>query len=83
MNAIEAEAATKRQCPSGLDQKALRDCLLAYLRIANAELAVLQNELAFIGSALRNRLLTPHQAMQMAYERDVLDWLFQDKEGSA
>ena len=64
------------------DQSALRDCLLAHLRIADSELAVLRNELALIRSALKNRLLTPHQAMQMAFDHDVLDWLFQDREGS-
>jgi len=65
------------------DQGAVRDCLLALLRIADAELAVTRNDIALIGSGLKHRLLTPHQAMQMAYERDVMDWIFQVREGSA
>ena len=62
---------------------ALRTTLLAQFRISRAELDVLRNELDLIGCALLNRLLTPHQAMQMAYERDVMDWLFRDREGTA
>ncbi len=65
------------------NQSAVRDCLLARLRVALAELAVMRNDIALIGSGLKNRLLTPHQAMQMAYERDVMDWLFQDKDDAA
>ena len=62
---------------------ALRTTLLAQLRISRAELDVLRNELDLIGCALLNRLLTPHQAMMMVYERDVMDWLFRDREGAA
>ena len=62
---------------------ALRTTLLAQLRISRAELDVLRNEVDLIGTALRNHLLTPHQAMQMAYERDVMDCLFRDREGGA
>ncbi len=61
-------------------QEAMRTTLLAQLRISRAELDLLRNELDLIGSALRNRLVTPHQAMHMAYDRDVLDWLFRDRE---
>ena len=61
----------------------MRTTLLAKLRVSRAELDVLRNELDLIGSALRSRLLTPHQAMHMAYERDVLGWLFRDREGAA
>ena len=64
-------------------QDKMRTTLLAQCRISRSELDVLRNELDFIGTALRNRLVTPHQAMQMAYERDVMDWLFQDREGGA
>ena len=62
---------------------ALRTTLLAHFRISRAELDVLRNELDLIGCALLNRLLTPHQAMMMVYERDVMDWLFRDREGAA
>ena len=62
---------------------ALRTTLLAHFRISRAGLDVLRNELDLIGCALLNRLLTPHQAMMMAYERGVMDWLFQDREGGA
>ncbi|MCH8240802.1 MAG: hypothetical protein IIB62_12300 [Proteobacteria bacterium] len=64
-------------------QDKMRTTLLAQFRISRSELDVLRNELDFIGTALRNRLVTPHQAMQMAYERDVMDWLFRDREGGA
>ena len=64
-------------------QDKMRATLLAHFRISRAELDVLRNELDLIGSALRNKLLTPHQAMQMAFDRDVLDWLFRDREGRA
>ena len=82
MNAAEVKTATKGGRVVGTDQSALRDCLLARLRVAAAELAVMRNDIALIGSGLKNRLLTPHQAMQMAFDRDVMDWLFQDKEDS-
>jgi hypothetical protein len=69
---------------SGSDlQDKMRTTLLAQLRITLVELRLVETELEFIGSALRNRLVTPHQAMHMAYERDVLDWLFRDREGGA
>ena len=64
-------------------QDKMRTTLLAQLRISRAELDVLRNDLDLIGTALRARLLTPHQAMFQAYERDVLDWLFRDREGAA
>ena len=64
-------------------QDKMRTTLLAQFRISRSELDVLRNELDFIGTALRNRLVTPHEAMQIAYERDVMDWLFQDREGGA
>ena len=64
-------------------QDKMRTTLLAQFRISRSELDMLRNELDFIGTALRNRLLTPHQAMHMAYERHVLDWLFRDREGVA
>jgi len=84
MNIIDSAPKLKPDnSESRADQNAVRDCLLARLRVAAAELAVMRNDLALICSGLKHRLLTPHQAMQMAYDRDVLDWLFQDKEGSA
>ena len=64
-------------------QEAMRTILLAQLRITLVELRLVETEVEFIGCALRNRLVTPHQAMQMAYERDVMDWLFRDREGGA
>jgi len=63
-------------------QDSMRETLLAQLRISLAELDLTKNHLHLIGCALNNRLLTPHQAMGLAYERDVLDWLFRDREGS-
>ena len=64
-------------------QDDIRAALLAHFRIADAELEVLQSELELIGGALQHRLLTSHQAMQMAFEHDVLDWLFRDREATA
>ena len=75
-------AAAEISAEAGLQDK-MRATLLAQLRISRAELDVLRNELDLIGTALRARLLTPHQAMCMAYDRDVLGWLFRDREGVA
>ncbi len=74
-------AAAEISAEAGPDlQDKLRTTLLAQLRITLIELRLVETEVEFIGCALRNRLLTPHQAMHMAYERDVMDWLFRDRE---
>ena len=70
---------TQLQNATDSQKEAMRDMLLAQMRVTRAELLLTQNHLEFIGSALANRLVTPHQAMQMAYDRDVLDWIFGDR----
>ncbi|MCH8240714.1 MAG: hypothetical protein IIB62_11840 [Proteobacteria bacterium] len=64
-------------------QDKMRTTLLAHFRISRAELDVLRNELDLIGTALRNHLLTPHQAMRLVYERDVMGWLFRERGDAA
>ena len=64
-------------------QDKMRTTLLAQLRITLVELRLVVTEVEFIGCALRNRLVTPHQAMMMVYERGFMDWLFRDREGAA
>ena len=64
------------------DANAIRETLLFRFRIARAELAVVQNELDMIGGALRHKLITPHQAMQMAFDCDAMCWLFQEQEAT-
>ena len=61
----------------------MRKTLMAQIRIMLAELRLVLTEAEFINCALQNRLVTPHEAMQMAFDRDVLDWLFPNKEGNA
>ena len=74
--------AAENSAEAGL-QDTSRTTLLAKLRITLIELRLVETEVEFIGCALRNRLVTPHQAMMMVYERDVMDWLFRDREGAA
>lgn len=64
-------------------QEKMRTTLLAQLRCAVVELKLKQTDVEMVGCALKHKLLTPHQAMHMAYEREVLDWLFRDREGAA
>ncbi len=61
----------------------MRTTLLAQFRVSLIELRLVETNVELIGTALRNRLVTPHEAMEMAYERDVLDWLFRSREGAA
>ena len=63
MNAVEATA------------DAVRDCLLAELRcgVLRAKLLALEYETA--GVALKHRLVTAEQAMELLDVREALDWL--------
>ena len=79
---MNASAEISSEAGLGL-QDIMRTTLLAQLRITLIELRLVETEIEFIGSALRNRLVTPHQAMHIAYDRDVLDWLFRDRESAA
>ncbi len=61
-------------------QDQMRITLLAQFRVSLIKLRLAETNIELIGTALKNHLITPDQAMAMAYERDVLDWLFRFRE---
>ncbi len=58
----------------------MRETLLAQLRVSLIELRLAETNVQLIGTALKNHLVTPDEAMQMAFERNLETWVFQDRE---
>ena len=61
-------------------QDKMRTTLLAQFRVSLIELRLAEKNVELIGTALKNHLVTPDEAMQMCFERDLETWIFQDRE---
>lgn len=61
-------------------REAMRKTLLLLIHIGVVERRVMEAEVEFIGCALQYRLVTPHEAMQMAFNSGVLHWVFPDED---
>ena len=54
----------------------LRAALLAQIRVSRAELELARCSLNMIGIGLSKKLIATERAMDMAFEHDVLHWLY-------
>ena len=66
-----------------MNADAVRDCLLAELRCGVLRAKLLAHDYETAGVALKHRLVSVEQAMEMLNARDVMPYLFIEESGPA